>query len=74
MKQRKDPIRDFLRKVPPDFDKAEMHGVSSSENLLNVKRCHQVVDHDLIDVKSLRPDQFCICCGLPEPTVRFVTS
>ena len=28
MKLNKDPIAQFLRKVPPNFDKAELHGVS----------------------------------------------
>ena len=27
LKVQKDPIQKFLRQVPPDFDKAEIHGV-----------------------------------------------
>ena len=27
MKKQKDPIQKFLRQVPPDFNKAEIHGV-----------------------------------------------
>lgn len=32
VKKEKDPIEKFLNQVPPDFDKAEIHGVSKNCN------------------------------------------
>ncbi|CDW71822.1 phage head-tail family partial [Stylonychia lemnae] len=56
LKQQKDPITQFLRQVPPDISKAEIHG-----------QANQVVNLEKINFDLQNPDSFCICCGLPIP-------
>jgi hypothetical protein len=51
-----DPVTAFLTQVPPNWEKAELHGMA---NL--------VLDSSKTKLNPDDPESFCLCCHMPYP-------
>ncbi len=58
--------------IPPDFERAEIHGVRIHDEFIVVQKANLVYDIDKVRINPADPNSFCKCCGNPVVTVSFI--